>query len=411
MGGAEVVYQQSAELLGTLPDVDVRCFDDSHFPVGTTMWARSWNVPAARALEETILAFRPHRLMVHNYHNALSNSILNVIARLKRELGYRVYHTSHDYHLVYYNPALQYFDKRRAVVFPLEALGTRAVLTRRPTPKGTVHDLMTMLYWHAVRGAFNPTRIFETILCPSDFMEKALHRVGVMNTKVVRNPSSVPEALQPLVTNGTSSLNIAFVGRISQEKGLGEFVELAQKIDFHRIGVIGVFGDGPERAALEQRFAALIAQRKLIFFGRLPQQELFAQMRRFADAVVVPSLGAENAPLVIIEAAMLGMPALVHDSGSMATTGDEVGNKIKFLSQPDSLKLALDRLAAHLEDHGRTYSLGEYLPERYLQRLVETMEIDEHFRRAVPAQGDDTTAGKRRGSACECESGANDVAT
>jgi glycosyltransferase involved in cell wall biosynthesis len=129
---------------------------------------------------------------------------------------------------------------------------------------------------------------------------------------------------------------------------------------------------------MEQRFTSLIERGKLVFFGRLRQEELFPQMRRFADAVVVPSLGAENAPLVIVEAAMLGMPALVHDGGSMATTGDAVGNKIKFRSQPESIRPALDRLAMHLADKGRRYSLAEYLPEHYQQRLAEIMEIGEH---------------------------------
>jgi glycosyltransferase involved in cell wall biosynthesis len=378
MGGAEVVYQQSADLLSRLPGVDVERFDDNHFPVGTTKLSRSWNVPAARALEKTIVDFRPHRLMVHNYHNALSNSILGVIARQKRKLGFRAYHTSHDYHLVYYNPALQYFDKQRPVILPLEVLGTRAALTHRSTRKGFVHDVMTKFYWHAVRGAFPPARIFETIVCPSAFMEEALHRSGITNTRVVFNPSSVPVALQPASASGKQRFRIAFVGRISQEKGLAEFIELAQRVDFHRIDVIGVYGDGPDRLAMEQRFTSLIERGKLVFFGRLPQEELFPQMRHFADAVVVPSLGAENAPLVIVEAAMLGMPALVHDGGSMATTGDAVGNKIKFRSHPESFRLALDRLAMHLADKGRKYSLAEYLPEHYQQRLAEIMEIGGH---------------------------------
>jgi glycosyltransferase involved in cell wall biosynthesis len=377
MGGAEVVYQQSADLLATLPNVDVERFDDLRYPIGKTKWERSWNVAAARALEEAILEFRPHRIMLHNYHNALSPSVLSVIARYKRKLGYRAYHTCHDYHLVYYNPALQYFDNGRPVIFPIDALRTRAAYLRRPTPKGHVHDLLTKVYWHALRVAYQPARVFDSILCPSAFMEEALHRSGIRNTALVLNPSSVPLALPPLTAYGKERFNIAFVGRISQEKGLAQFIELADGENFDRIESIGVYGDGPDRAAIEQRFASLIQRGKLIFFGSLPQQRLFPEMRRFADAVVVPSVGAENAPLVIIEAAMLGMPALVHDGGSMAVTGDAVGNKIKFLSKPESLRSALDQLAMHLAEPERKYELGEYLPERYVQRLAEIMHIGE----------------------------------
>ena len=41
MGGAEVVYQQSAELLATLPGVEVERFDDSQFSARSTMLSRS----------------------------------------------------------------------------------------------------------------------------------------------------------------------------------------------------------------------------------------------------------------------------------------------------------------------------------------------------------------------------------
>lgn len=386
MGGAEIVYQQSAEILSTLPGVEVERFDDSRFVMQTSMLSRVWNVAAARALETTILTFRPHRILVHNYHNALSPSILSVIARYRRDLGYRTYHTCHDYHLVYYNPMLQYFEDGRALILPLEALSTRAAFTLRSSPKGLIHDLMTKTYWHAVRAACHPSRVFDQILCPSAFMQDALHRCGIKNTVILHNPSAVPTALIPMTIRGKERLNLAFAGRISQEKGLAQFIELAQAAEFEHIDAIGVFGDGPERATIEQRFASLIECGKLIFFGSLPQEQLFSEIRRFADAVIVPSVCAENAPLIIIEAAMLGLPALVRDGGSMATTADAVGNKIKFHSNPNSLKLALEQLATHLSTPGRRYDVEQYLPEYYAGRLAEIMHIDVDQTFSIPPE-------------------------
>ena len=382
MGGAEIVYKQSAKLLSTLPGVDVERFDDSRFVMQTSILSRIWNVAAARALEQTILRFRPHRVLVHNYHNALSPSILSVIARYKRDLGYRTYHTCHDYHLVYYNPAMQYFENGRPLILPLEALSTRTAFTLRSSPKGLMHDLMTKTYWHAVRAACQPSRVFDQILCPSPFMQEALNRCGIDNTVILHNPSAVPTPLIPLAIRGKTRFNLAFAGRIAQEKGLAQFIELAQAADFEHIDAIGVYGEGPERAVIEQRFASLIERGKLIFFGSMPQEKLFADMRRFADAVIVPSVCAENAPLIIIEAAMLGLPALVRDGGSMATTADAVGNKIKFSTDPESLKLALGQLATHLSNPERKYDVGQYLPEYYAERLAEIMDIGES---AVPS--------------------------
>jgi glycosyltransferase involved in cell wall biosynthesis len=386
MGGAEVVYQQSAELLGTLPGVEVERFDDSRFSARSTKLSRSWNTTAARALEKTLYRFRPHRLMVHNYHNVLSPSILSVIARHQRHFGYRAYHTCHDYHLVYYNPSLQYFDKdKHPIILPLDALRTRAAFRLRPTPKGLVHDLMTKAWWHAVRAAYQPARVFDRILCPSPFMEEALHRVGIQNTVIVHNPSAVPIAMPPVTVRDKERFNLAFVGRISPEKGLLQFLMLAEAAGFERINCIGVYGDGPDREAIEARFGSLIEQRKLIFFGSMPQQQLFPAIREFADAVVVPSVGAENAPLVVIEAAMLGLPVLIRDGGSMAVTAESVGNKVKFKVDPHSLKQALGELAIHLADAHRKYDVEEYLPEHYARRLAEIMHIGERPAPFVPS--------------------------
>jgi len=375
MGGAEIVYKQSAGLLSTLSGVEVERFDDSRFVAQTSMLSRIWNVAAAHALEKAILAFRPHRVLVHNYHNALSPSILSVIARYKRDLGYRTYHTCHDYHLVYYNPMMQYFEKGKPLILPLEMLSTRTAFKLRSSPKGLMHDLMTKAYWHAVRAACHPSRVFDQILCPSAFMQEALHRCGIHNTVILHNPSAVPAALIPSAVRNKDRFNLAFAGRISQEKGLAQFIELAQAADFEHINAIGVYGEGPERAVIEQRFASLIECGKLIFFGSLPQERLFSDMQRVADAVIVPSVCAENAPLIIIEAAMLGLPALVRDGGSMATTADAVGNKIKFRTDPESLKLALGQLATHLSNPERRYDVDQYLPEYYAERLAEIMCI------------------------------------
>ncbi|ACD15277.1 glycosyltransferase family 4 protein [Paraburkholderia phytofirmans] len=374
-GGAEIVYRQSVGLFRTLSGVEVESFDNSQFVEQTSLVSRAWNHAAAQALEKTILRFRPHRVLVHNYHNALSPSVLGVIARHKRSVGYRTYHTCHDYHLVYWNPALQFFKSGLPQILPLDALSTFAALRLRSSPKGFMHDLLTKTYWHAVRAACRPSRVFDQILCPSAYMQEALNRCGITNTVILHNPSSVPTARIASPKRGKERFNLAFAGRLAQEKGLRQFIELAQAADFEHIESIGAYGEGPERAVIEQRFPALIKQGKLIFFGSLSQERLFTEMQCFADAVIVPSVCAENAPLIVIEAAMLGLPALVRDGGSMATTADAVGNKIKFSTSPDGLKKALAQLSAHLSNPERRYQISEYLPEYYTERLAAIMGI------------------------------------
>ena len=59
---------------------------------------------------------------------------------------------------------------------------------------------------------------------PSAFMQEALRRCGIDNTVIVHNPSAVPAAFIPLTIRGKKRFNLAFAGRIAQEKGLAQFI-------------------------------------------------------------------------------------------------------------------------------------------------------------------------------------------
>ena len=374
-GGAEVVYRQSAELLGAMSGVEVECFDVSRVQGRSSLLSRSWNLAAARALKQTLGTFRPHRILVHNYHNALSASVLGVIARYKRELGYAAYMTCHDFHLVYYNPTLHYIVNGNIEQLPLDALRTGHVLKLRVSAKGAVHDICSKAYWHAVRAVYKPERIFDRIICPSDFMQEALHRRGIDNTVVLYNPSVVQVTNKPMSVSDRDRFSLAFVGRVVREKGLAEFIALANSIDFTRIERIGVFGDGADREEIERRYAPLVELEKLIFFGSLPQDRLFPELRRFADAIVLPSLGLEVAPLVIVEAAMLGLPTLIREGAHRLDFGNAVGSKVTYRDDPQSLRTALDELAAHLATPGRRYDVSAFLPQCYAERLAHIMQM------------------------------------
>lgn len=80
----------------------------------------------------------------------------------------------------------------------------------------------------------------------------------------------------------------------------------------------------------------------------MPQERLFSELRRFADAIVLLSVGVEVAPLVIVEAAMRGLPTLMREGAYRLDFGDAVDSKIMYRDDPQSLQAALDEFAARL---------------------------------------------------------------
>jgi hypothetical protein len=99
-GGPDEGYWQSAELLPAMRDGDLECFDQGTISANETTGAPSWNFAAASALAKVMTDFGAHRVLVHNFHNFMSTSVLGVIARCRREPGYTPFLTCHDYHLV-----------------------------------------------------------------------------------------------------------------------------------------------------------------------------------------------------------------------------------------------------------------------------------------------------------------------
>jgi glycosyltransferase involved in cell wall biosynthesis len=80
--------------------------------------------------------------------------------------------------------------------------------------------------------------------------------------------------------------------------------------------LLAIAGEGPERAALERRAAALDIFDRVRFIGRLDDEEL-VRWYRAADLAVVPSTALEGFGLVLLESLACGTPVLGSDAGGL----------------------------------------------------------------------------------------------
>lgn len=371
-GGAELVYRTSIEILSSVPGVTVATFDETNLSAPAGFLGRIWNREAARELQSLIERFQPQHVWVHNYHNNLSSAILPVISRLRQRVGFRTYLTCHDYFLVFYDPALVYRTGRKISPVPLSDLGSLRALLKRSSAKGMLHDQFKKLHWHLIDRTIEPRSVFDTIFCPSPFMREVLAGRGIDQTVYLPNP--LGHELKPMLPTvfDADAIKLAFVGRIVRDKGLDGFLELAEGAGFPQIETITIFGEGEERPRLEQKYRPLITTGKLGFAGNLPHNRLFPALRR-CDAVVLPSIWYENAPLVVVEAAMLGLPILVHDIGSLTTFANETGNKILYQNSRHSLEDAMRKLISHRRTRSKPYDVGAFDAARYVETLRKTM--------------------------------------
>jgi glycosyltransferase involved in cell wall biosynthesis len=108
-----------------------------------------------------------------------------------------------------------------------------------------------------------------------------------------------------------SDLPVAiYVGALAQEKGVDIAIRAAGKISELQLLVVG---DGPERPGLEQ-LASQLGPDRIVFAGALdhPEHALGA-----SDLLVLPSLGGDSMPAVLIEAGLSGLASVTTPVGSI----------------------------------------------------------------------------------------------
>ncbi len=161
------------------------------------------------------------------------------------------------------------------------------------------------------------------------------------------------------------------VGRLARVKGYDRLIEILPDLVRARPDVLLVLaGDGPDRAALESRAAALGVASHVRFLGYRPEAHtLFPAF----DVYVAPSR-SEGLPLALLEAMAAGCPVLVTDTGDQraviadgqcgallpAATGEWTATILEFL-RPQGLAAAAERAAAARQRVAAHYSLADSL--------------------------------------------------
>ena len=137
----------------------------------------------------------------------------------------------------------------------------------------------------------------------------------------VDNPISVERA--PPVEIGPDAA-FAFVGRLTEDKGAIVAARAAAAAGARMIFI----GDGPARAEI----AAILPDATIT--GWVAPAEVASRLRARARAVLAPSLWPETGPLTVLEAAAMGLPAIVSErcgaAGKVdATTGAVVAPTVE----------------------------------------------------------------------------------
>jgi glycosyltransferase involved in cell wall biosynthesis len=138
----------------------------------------------------------------------------------------------------------------------------------------------------------------------STFYRCLLGRRRLAEIRIIPNGIDLKEA--PAISYSERA-GVLYAGRLHKVKGLQYLFEAMQGLNEK----LWIVGKGPERDRLLQMAASINAE----FLGELPQEEVFAYMRR-ARFLVLPSL-SEALPNVILEAMSAGLPTIATRVGGV----------------------------------------------------------------------------------------------
>ena len=187
-------------------------------------------------------------------------------------------------------------------------------------------------------------------------------------------------ALSPLPSPVTSYV---FVGRLVDWKAVELLLHAFSRAVMTSPMTLAIFGDGSERASLEQLASelgiftdAVAAQPgKVKFFGWMSQADCAIRLQQ-CDVLVLPSL-MECGGAVVLEAMAMGMPAIATDWGGPADYIDSsCGILVPPVSRQDfieNLALALTRLAKSPE---KRMAMGKAARARVVRHFDWEVKVD-----------------------------------
>ncbi len=255
-----------------------------------------WNIQAARALRRLLRELDPARTVihVHSWTQALSSSVI----RTALDARFQVVCTLHDYFAVCPNGT--FFDHQKKQICPLPPM-SGACIACHCDKRSYMHKL-----WRVARQAVQsrmggmPTRIRHFIVV-SEFSRSIMAPYLPHSAEIHRVSNPIQVASEPPAPVAQNA-SFAMVGNISEGKGAYLFAKAARRLGCEALFV----GDGLAVPAVMKLYPGSRIT------GWLPREQVTAHLRT-ARVLVFPSLWYETEGLGVIEAAALGVPAIVSD--------------------------------------------------------------------------------------------------
>jgi glycosyltransferase involved in cell wall biosynthesis len=334
-----------------------------------TLWSRHAARALTRALEAAASRGQPAFSVahVHHLHRHLTPAVLPVL----RRFGIPVVWTLHDYELTC-PTANHYRDARPCFACassPTLAPALRNACTRSGAGTGLsrLTEAAALVAEKQLHRALYTEGDVAAYIAPSRFLAE---RVGghLNGARIVHLPNAVPVLPMPgdggaHPANALPRSGVLFAGRMVEEKGVLDVVEMARRMPHVQFTL---YGDGP-------LLRAASTLPNVVAPGSVSREQVQAGLER-AAVVLVPSRWPENDPYAVTEAQAAGAVVLASEVGGIPEQiTDGADGLLAAPGQPDAWVHHLHDL---LENPARALEIGKQARARItLERDPENAAI------------------------------------
>lgn len=368
-GGEDSVFEQELDLLSDkVNETRFLTYRNENGVKGFSQFLFSiWNIKEAWQIKKQIKRFKPDVVHIHNWHFASGPIIIRTIAKLNIPLVV----TLHNYRILCPSGILLYKGK----IF-LENISTG--FSWRTICKKVYRDSILQTFWLSlsiwVHNCLKTWDKVDTYVILSEFpieiFEKSFLK-RLVNTMVVKPNYVMPFQLNANKKYSSKETTVMYVGRLSEEKGIGFLLETFRTLDI----VLDIYGDGPlKRLVLDYCFK----YDNIRYQGTKSQTEL-ANEYYSHDLLIMPSICYEGMPMTVIEAFSNKTPVIASDIGVLSKMIKDGYNG--FLFKPENskdLKLKLhywNNLSAvemhEISQNAYDTYLEKYTPEKNKEMLID----------------------------------------
>ena len=179
---------------------------------------------------------------------------------------------------------------------------------------------------------------------PSRFQAESLQADGVQLPRWELVRSGVPHGT-PAVGRGGPPWRLLFLGTWVPHKGLHVLVEALSRLPARLAALLEVTAVGPQPLAGYAREVVRVAADRVRHRSAASPGEVPGLLAE-ADALIVPSLWHENAPLVVLEARAAGLPVIASRLGGLPElVRDDVDGLLVDPADSSGFARALERVA------------------------------------------------------------------